>query len=310
MKRLQLFIRGFFVRKDQLSFAVVEEGPETAQEFMHAVDAVRVPRFRLFERAEEHLVHAQCVGAVVIDDVVGVHDVEHRLRHLFDRPAADVPALFEDELRILEFGAPCAERVEIEYVVAHDVHIDVDLLGFVLVFQSERYEFVGADHAIDEIRTALDHTLIDEFLERLRFADISQVVEEHVPEARIHQVPCRVFDAADVEIDVAPVFVGGAAHERPVVVRVHVAQVVGRRSGESGHRGYFEGIAFGRRPLLDAGQGRFALFGRAEVVDRRQLQRQPLFRQRIGRAFLVVDRERLAPVALTREDGVAQAVVH
>ena len=48
----------------------------------------------------------------------------------------------------------------------------------------------------------------------------------------------------------------------------------------------------------------------AEVVDRRQLQRQPLFRQRIGRALLVVDWERLAPVALTREDGIAQAVVH
>ena len=141
---------------------------------MHAVDAVRVPRFRLFERAEEHLVHAQCVGAVVIDDVVG----STTLNIDFDifsiaQPQTYLPSS-RMELRILDSGA-MRGRVEIEYVVAHDVHIDVDLLGFVLVFQSERYEFVGADHAIDEIRTALDHTLIDEFLERLRFADISQV---------------------------------------------------------------------------------------------------------------------------------------
>ena len=118
-----------------------------------------------------------------------------------------------------------------------------------------------------------------------------------------------VLDAAHVEVDVAPVLVRLFPDERLVVVRVHVAEVVGRRSGESGHRRQFVGAAFGRRPSLDAGQRRFALGRGAEILDGRQLQRQFVLRQRVGRVVLIVDRERLAPVALARENGVAQAVV-
>ena len=94
-----------------------------------------------------------------------------------------------------------------------------------------------------------------------------------------------------------------------VVVRVHVAEVVGRRSGESGHGRKFVGPAFRRRPLLDAGQRRFALLRGAEVGDGRQFERQFVLGERVGDVVLVVDRERLAPIALAREDGVAQAVV-
>ena len=118
-----------------------------------------------------------------------------------------------------------------------------------------------------------------------------------------------MLDAADVEVHAAPVFVGFPADERLIVVRVHVAEVVGRRSGESGHGRKFVGPAFRRRPLLDAGQRRFALLRGAEVGDGRQFERQFVLGERAGDVVLVVDRERLAPIALAREDGVAQAVV-
>ena len=118
-----------------------------------------------------------------------------------------------------------------------------------------------------------------------------------------------MFDAAHVEVDRPPVFVRFAADERAVVVRVHVAQVVGGRTCEPGHRRQFERIAVGRRPPRCAGQRRFALFGGAEVADGRQFERQRRFRQRAGDFVAIVDREGFSPVTLAREDGVAQPVV-
>ena len=47
----QLLLGRLFVRDAQLPVAVEEQAPEAAQEFVHAVDAVRVPGFGLFQRA-------------------------------------------------------------------------------------------------------------------------------------------------------------------------------------------------------------------------------------------------------------------
>ena len=185
----------------------------------------------------------------------------------------------------------------------------MDFLRLVLVLKAERHEFVGADDAVDEVRAALDHALVDELLERLLLADATQVVEEHVPETRVHEVARGVLDAADVEVDRTPVLIGLLADQRRVVVRVHVAQVVGRRPGEPGHGRELVGVSLGGAPPLDAGQRRLA-FGRgAEVLDGRELQRQLVGRKGIGRVVLIVDGERLAPIALAREDRVAQTVV-
>ncbi len=185
----------------------------------------------------------------------------------------------------------------------------MDLLRLVSVFESERHELVGADDAIDEVGAALDHALVDELLERLLLAHAPQVVEEHVPETRIHQVARGVLDAADVEVDRTPIVVGLLAYQRLGIVRIHITQVVGRRTGEAGHGRQLVGVAFGRVPALRASQRRLA-FGRgAEVLDGRQLQRQLVGGEGVGHVVLVVDGERLAPIALAREDGVAQAVV-
>ena len=122
--------RRFFVGQNQLPVAVEEQPPEPAQELMHAVDAVRIPRLVLFERAEEHLVHPQRIGPVIADDVVGVDDVVHRFRHLLDGPTANVFPVFEHEFGVGVLGHPFAERVQIEHVVAHDVDVHVDLPAY------------------------------------------------------------------------------------------------------------------------------------------------------------------------------------
>ena len=59
-----------------------DEPPHAVQEPVHALDAARVPRLHLLERAHEHLVEPERVGAVPRDDLVGVDDVAAALAHL------------------------------------------------------------------------------------------------------------------------------------------------------------------------------------------------------------------------------------
>ena len=62
-------------------------------------------------------------------------------------------------------------------------------------------------------------------------------------------------------------------------------------------------------PLLGASQWRLATLGGLVGVDLGQLQRQTVLGNHIWHLVLVIDGEGLAPVALAREDGVAQAIV-
>ena len=90
MQRFQFFFVGRFVGHQIIAIAVVEQRPEFLDEAVHAVYAVRVPRFGLFHRTEEHLVHAERVCAVFLYNHVRIDNVEHGLAHFFNSPAADV----------------------------------------------------------------------------------------------------------------------------------------------------------------------------------------------------------------------------
>ena len=190
----------------------------------------------------------------------------------------------------------------------HDVHVHVDLRGVILVFQAAGNEGIGTLDTIDKVGAALDHALVDQLLERLLLAHVTAVVEELVPETGVDQVAGRVLRTADIEIHVAPVFIRLAADEHLVVVRIHIAQIVGAAARETRHGAQFERPAV-NGPAFRAAQRRFARLGGLELADFRQFERQALHRQRSRDSLLKIDGERLAPVALAREDGVAQAEV-
>ena len=129
------------------------------------------------------------------------------------------------------------------------------------------------------------------------------------------QVQDRVLDAADVLVDRHPVVGDLAVPRRLVVVRVEVAQEVPGGVDEGVHR---VGLA-ARRARRSAGRsvltqssaaasGDLAL-GRV-VLDVGQHDRQLVLGHRDDAAALAVDdRDRAAPVALAREQPVAQPVV-
>ncbi len=99
-------------------------------------------------------------------------------------------------------------------------------------------------------------------------------------------------------------------------MRVHVAQVIPAGAGPVGHG---VGLPFGRSaafraggvdPVGHLGEGAFAVVGGLIALDIREDQGQLALVQRNPAAFVTVNkRDRFAPVALTREDPVAQLVI-
>ena len=91
-----------------------DQPPDAGEEAVNAFDALRAPGLHLFQRAHEHFVKPQRIGAVLRDDVVRVDHVAARLGHLLPVLAED-QALVDQLLRTARASrrgrdrtAPCA----------------------------------------------------------------------------------------------------------------------------------------------------------------------------------------------------------
>ena len=324
VQRFEVFLGGR-VRTHGEGVAFMVKVPCLFQETVTAVDAVGVPGLALVDRTEEHFVEAERVGAVFLDNHVGVDHVVHRLRHLFNRPAADVLAVFEHELGGGVFGTPSLEGFRVEHVVLHDVHVHVNRSHVVVLGEAFRHKRVRVLDAVHKIATPLNHALVDQLLERLFAHRNAEVEEELVPETGIDEVTRSMLRTAYVEVHAFPVFRCFGAYQSLAVARVHIAQVIGRGTGEARHRGKFEGeyrhVVDARvfrhrfahrvpRPTRGVAEGWLAALGGQEFCYLGQFERQAVLGHELRAAVFIIYGERLAPIALAREDSVAQAVVH
>ena len=296
MERLELIRGGFFVRDDE-PVSVIEEPPELPQEAAHSVNALGIPRLGLLDRAEEHLVKSQGISTICVADIIRVDDIEHRLAHLLDRPAADIFPVFEDEFGIGIFRPPFSEELRVEPVVVDKVDVHVDFGGLIGVLESAGNEGVCAHNPVNEVGASLDHTLVDKLSERLILTDIAEVIEELVPETGIDEVAGGVLGASDIQIDIAPICIGLGTYKLFAVVRVHIPEVICARPCKARHRAGFQRMTF-IRPVLCARKRRFSGLGRLEFVDFRKRQGQPVHRKHLCDSVFVIYRERLSPISL------------
>ena len=114
--------------------------------------------------------------------------------------------------------------------------------------------------------------------------------------------------AAHIEVDITPVFIGFFRYKGLVVVGVHVAEIISRRTGKTGHCVEFERIAFGGTPVFGASERRLSGLSRQILVYLGQFKRQLVVGCR--NAVDIAHGDRFAPVALTAEDGIAEAIVY
>ena len=149
---------------------------------MYAIYSVRIPRFGLFNRSEEHFVHTECIGTVFFNNHIRIYHIEHRFTHLFNSPSTDILAVFQNKFGSFVFGSPSLESFQVEDIVGYDVDIYVDRSNFILIFQIERYESIGILDTVDKVTSSLYHSLIYKFLERLFGYGDTPIVQELIPE--------------------------------------------------------------------------------------------------------------------------------
>ncbi len=160
-----------------------------------------------------------------------------------------------------------------------------------------------------------DHALREQVRERLVEIDEPRVVQHLREEARVEEVQDGVLYAADVLVDGRPVVHLVLREGLQVVLRVGVAQVVPRRADERVHRVRLArrvGTAFRAlavHEVLARGERREAALIERDVV--RQQHGQVFLRhEHLAAMRAVDDRDRCAPVALARDEPVAQAEIH
>ena len=122
-----------------------------------------------------------------------------------------------------------------------------------------------------------------------------------------------VFRTSHIEVDVLPIVVCLFRYQRLIVVRVHIAQVVGTGAGKARH-----GVQFKREyghvvylrifhhfaffyipcPFRSVSQRRFTGFGRQELGYFGQFQRELAFVYHVRHSVFVIYGERFAPIAL------------
>ena len=195
------------------------------------------------------------------------------------------------------------------------------------LIQTERIGSVLGDDGvwIDHVAPALGHlhpilsqdqALVDEALERFWGREVPEVAEHLVPKAGIEEVKHGMLGATDVEIDATrlaigphPVLLGLLADEALVIAGIAEAEVVPAGACPLGH-----GIELARcglrvaDPIGGLGKRRLGGSGRLEVLHGGRLNGKIRIRERTVLAVLPDDGEGFAPVALTREEPVAEFV--
>ena len=88
---------------------------------------------------------------------------------------------------MLVVRTPLAESLNVENVVAYYIHVNVDRSNIILILKTNAYELtlVGTLvlDTINKVRATLNHSLVNQFLERLFLAAYAKVEEELIPEA-------------------------------------------------------------------------------------------------------------------------------
>ena len=162
---------------------------------------------------------------------------------------------------------------------------------------------------------AENHALVEQFLERLVIGNHPAVMQYLVPESGIQQMQHRMFRTADIQIHRQPVIHELAIGNLLVIMRIQIADIVPAGTSPLRHCIRFtlalHAVNRDIQPVGAVGKRRLAIRRRLIVISCRQFKRQIVFRYRPQRSiFHMDDRNRLAPVALTREQPVSELVLN
>ncbi|CCK15121.1 conserved hypothetical protein [Cronobacter universalis NCTC 9529] len=267
---------------------LVHQTPDAFQEAVCAFHAGFLPLKRHIRRGGEHHEQTHGVGAVTLNHLLRVDAVVFGLRHFAHAGIHQLMA------------RGVARFHDAAFLIALDDG----------VFRGDPVTFAVRAHVVERVRQ--HHALAQQLFRWFVRVHHTRVAHQLVEEAEVEQVHDGVFDAADINIDRQPVVGRFLIQHAFFVLRAGVARVV-----PGGFHEGVEGVGFTQRRL--AVNGRFrplrVCFNRAgdAVHDHifRQDHRQLIGRRRHnGAVFQGHHRDWRAPVTLTGNPPVAQAIVH
>ena len=116
---------------------------------------------------------------------------------------------------------------------------------------------------------------------------------------------CGVLGTAYIEINVTPIAIGIFAHEGMIVVGIHIAEVVGTTPCEARHRAEFVGVSLGCMPVGCTSKRGLACLCGEESIYLGELEGELIVGNKGWDSLLIIDGERLSPVALAAKDSIA-----
>ncbi len=257
-------------------------------------------------------------------------EVLHILADLFDRlversfhlPADDVSVaknVLQAPITLQKAPASpdavCAPRSRL-FEIADEHLIQTERIGAVFVHDVVRINHIAARLAHFLAVFTEDHTVARAFGVGLRRGNFADVVQEFMPETAVKQMKRGMLHAAVVPVHRQPVFHGFFSGKALAVVRIRVAQKIPRRTRPLRHGVRFPlgGAAAMRAggvyPVRHVGERGLAVVRRFIGFHVRQAERKLALRNGDIAAFRADhDRDRLAPIALARENPVAKLEV-
>ena len=106
----------------------------------------------------------------------------------------------------------------------------------------QRYESIRIFNTIYKVGTPLYHTLIYQFLERFVFTNHSFIEKELIPETTINKMTGSMFGSPYIEVYITPILIVFLRYQSFIVVRVHISQIISRRTCKSRHGAQFQRI--------------------------------------------------------------------
>ena len=250
---------------------------------------------------------ADFLDSLVVDDVQGTIVLIDELGAFCDQTPYTVEPLAGagQRFRVPRFGI--FERSHEHFIAAQGIRA-VGLNDIVGIDDEFRITLAH----LDAVGTQ-DHALVNELLERFLHGNDPLNVEVVVPHTAVKQMTDRVFRTADIKVDRHPVSDQFLVREFLIVMRIDIAQEVPARAGRTRHRGGLSfpllAVDFDIDPVRRLLQRRSAV-GRFIVIEFRQDQRQLIITQSDHAVVIEMnDRDRFAPVTLTREDPFTDTVV-
>jgi hypothetical protein len=178
-----------------------------AQKFVHTINTVGIPWFRLFQRPK-NISYRRNVSApywAIISSGFTTLNID------FDIFSTAQPHTYLPSSKInsalLYSGFHCFKAFNIQHIIVHHVHINMNGRGIVIFLRLSDTKVLVPLTAVNKIAASLYHALVDELFKGLIFHHQPNIEQKLVPKARINQVAGGVFGTTNVQIHILPILV-------------------------------------------------------------------------------------------------------